>query len=45
MASVYRAADTRLDRDVAVKVIRMEMFPPASLETILQRFEREAKIY
>jgi len=43
MASVYKAYDTRLERDVAVKVIRTDQFPPAALEGILKRFEREAK--
>ena len=43
MAYVYRARDTRLDRDVAFKIIRTEMFPPALLQISLQRFEREAK--
>ena len=43
MATVYKAYDTRLERDVAVKVIRAEPFPPEQLEQILKRFEREAK--
>lgn len=43
MAIVYRAYDTRLDVDVAVKVIRTELFPPALLEHVLRQFEREAK--
>ena len=43
MASVYKAYDTRLERDVAVKVIRMEAFPPDQVDQILKRFEREAK--
>jgi serine/threonine-protein kinase len=43
MATVYKAFDTRLERDVAIKVIRREAFPPNQLERILQRFEREAK--
>lgn len=43
MATVYRAIDTRLDREVAVKLIRTEMFPPAILKEVLARFEREAK--
>jgi serine/threonine protein kinase len=42
MASVYRGRDQRLQRDVAVKFIRTEMFPPAQLHMVLQRFEREA---
>lgn len=43
MATVYKAYDTRLERDVAVKIIRVDQFPPATLEMILKRFEREAK--
>ncbi|NPV85717.1 MAG: SUMF1/EgtB/PvdO family nonheme iron enzyme [Anaerolineae bacterium] len=43
MAVVYKAFDTRLEREVAVKLIRTEQFPPAVLERVLKRFEREAK--
>jgi len=43
MATVYKAYDTRLEREVAIKVIRREAFPPDQLNTILKRFEREAK--
>lgn len=43
MATVYRAYDTRLERDVAIKVVRKESIPPEQLERILKRFEREAK--
>ena len=43
MATVYKAYDTRLERDVAVKVIRRGAFPPEHLDRILKRFEREAK--
>jgi serine/threonine protein kinase len=43
MASVYLARDTRLEREVAVKVIRKDMIQPALLEKMLIRFEREAK--
>ncbi len=43
MASVYKAFDTRLERDVAVKIIRTDMFIPAALQQVLKRFEREAK--
>ena len=43
MATVYKAFDTRLERDVAVKVIRTELFGKAIIERILKRFEREAK--
>ncbi|RMD66929.1 serine/threonine protein kinase, partial [Candidatus Parcubacteria bacterium] len=43
MATVYKAYDTRLERDVALKVIRRGAFPPDDLDRILKRFEREAK--
>ena len=43
MATVYKAYDTRLERNVAVKVLRTDQFIPAQLEMVLQRFEREAK--
>jgi Tol biopolymer transport system component/tRNA A-37 threonylcarbamoyl transferase component Bud32 len=43
MATVYKAYDTRLERDVAVKIIRIDMFIPAILQQVLKRFEREAK--
>jgi len=43
MAIVYKAYDTRLETDVAVKVIRTENILPSVLERSLKRFEREAK--
>jgi eukaryotic-like serine/threonine-protein kinase len=43
MATVFKAYDIRLERDVAVKVIRRGAFPPDQLERIIKRFEREAK--
>ena len=43
MAIVYRAFDTRLEREVAVKIIRQSAFPPEMMEGVLKRFEREAK--
>jgi serine/threonine protein kinase len=43
MAVVYKAFDTHLECYVAVKVIRTDLLPPATLETALKRFEREAK--
>jgi serine/threonine protein kinase len=43
MAVVYKAFDTRLEREVAIKVIRRDAFPPDILEQALKRFEREAK--
>ncbi len=44
MAIVYKAYDTRLEREVALKVIRREAFPPEHLERLLTRFKREAKV-
>ena len=43
MARVYKALDTRLERPVAVKVIRKENFSPLIMVHVLKRFEREAK--
>lgn len=43
MATVYKAFDTRLERDVAIKVIRRGAFPAEQQDRILARFEREAK--
>jgi len=43
MATVYRAYDTRLERQVAIKVIRREAFGEEVLSHVLARFEREAK--
>ena len=43
MATVYKAYDTRLETDVAVKVIRTENLAPSVLERSLKRFEQEAK--
>jgi serine/threonine protein kinase len=43
MAIVYKAYDTRLESEVAVKVIRTENLAPSILERALKRFEREAK--
>jgi len=44
MATVYKAYDTRLERDVALKIIRRGAFPPEVLDRVLTRFEREAKV-
>ncbi len=43
MAYVYKAYDTRLERNVAIKVIRNDLFGNSVIERILKRFEREAK--
>ena len=43
MAVVYKAYDTRLESDVAVKVIRTENLPQSGMDRALKRFEREAK--
>ena len=43
MATVYKAYDTRLETDVAVKIIRTENLAPSIVERALKRFEREAK--
>jgi serine/threonine-protein kinase len=40
MAAVYKAHDTRLDRDVAIKIIRTDTLDS---DQFLARFEREAK--
>jgi serine/threonine protein kinase/formylglycine-generating enzyme required for sulfatase activity len=42
MATVYKAYDDRLKREVAIKFIRRGAVPPELLETVLKRFEREA---
>jgi serine/threonine protein kinase len=43
MADVYKAFDTHLEIEVAVKVIRIDELPPKILARTLKRFEREAK--
>lgn len=43
MAIVYKAYDIRLEREVALKLIRKEAFSPEILDRMLKRFEREAK--
>ena len=43
MAIVYRAFDTRLERDVAIKFIRKDAFDSDYVPQMLKRFEREAK--
>lgn len=43
MATVYKAHDLNLERDVAVKVIRTDIFGSAILERMLKRFRREGR--
>lgn len=43
MATVYKAYDTRGDREVAVKIIRSDLFGTTVLKRIYKRFEREAQ--
>ncbi len=43
MATVYKAYDARLDREVAIKVIRRDAFSPDQMDMLLKRFERESK--
>jgi serine/threonine-protein kinase len=43
MAVVYKAFDTDLDRDVAIKVIRKKPFSVGDFDRVLARFKREAK--
>ncbi len=43
MATVYKAHDSRLEREVAIKVIRRDAFPAEETDMLLKRFEREAK--
>lgn len=43
MAYVYKAFDTRLERMVAIKVIRQDAFAPKEMQDLKKRFEREAK--
>ncbi|HPD63299.1 MAG TPA: serine/threonine protein kinase [Anaerolineaceae bacterium] len=43
MAVVYKAYDTHLDCEVALKVIQTDQILPAALERTRKRFEREAK--
>jgi serine/threonine protein kinase len=44
MATVYKAYDTHLECDVAVKVIRMDLMPPDIAAKTVKRFEREARM-
>ena len=44
MSVVYKAFDRKLETDVAIKIIRSDVFPPAIFEVVVKRFEREAKL-
>ena len=44
MATVYKARDTLLGRAVAIKVLRIDQFPPALLGGLRKRFSREARL-
>ena len=44
MAVVYKAFDTRLETEVAVKVIRTEKLTEETKERTLRRFDHEAKV-
>ena len=43
MALVYKAYDTRLERDVVVKFIRVDLIAAAYQGQMIKRFDREAK--
>ena len=43
MATVYKAFDTRLECDVAIKFIQHEHITPGQWQKMLKRFENEAK--
>ena len=43
MAVVYKAYDTRLETEVAIKVIRTGSLPPDALPRVLKRFQIEAR--
>lgn len=43
MAVVFRVYDTRLETDVALKLLRKEVFTPENLEKVQKRFDQEAK--
>jgi eukaryotic-like serine/threonine-protein kinase len=43
MATVFRAFDQRLEREVALKLFRRESFSPSVARRMLRRFDREAK--
>jgi eukaryotic-like serine/threonine-protein kinase len=43
MATVFKARDEHLEREIAIKFISMDMYGPSMQEHLLKRFEREAK--
>ena len=43
MAVVYKAFDTNLERDVAIKIIKGEKVASGDVEQMIKRFEREVK--
>lgn len=44
MATVYKALDTKRNRDVAIKIIRKDAFPDEIKQRLLQRFDLESKV-
>jgi serine/threonine-protein kinase len=45
MAVVYKAYDNQLEREVAIKVIRLVNFNSSVAAPLLERFEREARCW
>ncbi|MCK4839603.1 MAG: serine/threonine protein kinase [Desulfobulbaceae bacterium] len=43
MGIVYKGIDPGIERTVAIKAIRKDAFSPAEMESILERFKREAQ--
>lgn len=43
MAVVYKAFDTNLERDVAIKIIKGDQIEGSNVEQMIRRFEREVK--
>jgi serine/threonine protein kinase len=44
MATVYKAFDTQLERDVVIKFIRQDILQGENAEILLKRFKREARV-